>query len=180
MSRFGESPDERPLPEYNDASETAYNLRIAQEHPEIFTLMDRQLISRGGGHNKIEFCDLLSRSNDLIHVKRYGGSSVLSHLFAQGKVSAELFLMDPEFRTQLNRILPEIHRLNNVNDRPVPDRYRVVFAVVSDSSEELTLPFFSRLNLRQAIRTLQAYGYKVGITKVSVNEKLARLSRYAA
>ena len=88
--------------------------------------------------------------------------------------------MDPEFRTQLNRILPEIHRLNNVNDRPVPDRYRVVFAVVSDSSEELTLPFFSRLNLRQAIRTLQAYGYKVGITKVSMNEKLARLSRYAA
>lgn len=171
---------ETGLPEYNDTSEGAYNQRVAQEHPQTFTLMDEKLIPRGGGPNKIEFCDLLSRSNDLIHVKRYGGSSVLSHLFAQGKVSAELFLMDKEFRAKLNGILPEIHRLSNVNDRPVPDRYQVVFAVVSDRPEDLTLPFFSRLNLRHAVRTLQAYGYKVALAKISVNETLAKLSRYAA
>ena len=57
----------------------------------------------------------------------------------------------------------------------MPDRYRIVFAVVSDRPEDLTLPFFSRLNLRHAFRTLQAYGYKAAIAIISVNETLASL-----
>lgn len=52
--------------------------------------MDRQLISYGGGASRIEFCDVLSDSGQRIHVKQYSGSSVMSHLFNQGLVSASI------------------------------------------------------------------------------------------
>ncbi len=51
--------------------------------------MDKKNIPYGGGYSRIEFCDLFSKSKQMIHVKRYGGSSVLSHLFNQGLVSGE-------------------------------------------------------------------------------------------
>lgn len=46
----------------------------------------------------IEICDILTQNRCLIHVKRDLGSSDLSHLFAQGYVSAELLQASPEFR----------------------------------------------------------------------------------
>lgn len=162
------------LPEYNDDSEGDYNERVAQENAETYALMDKKNISYGGGPNRIEFCDLYSRERDIIHVKRYGGSSVLSHLFAQGTTSGELFLMQSDFRELVNARLPESHKLDN-HDRP-PDRneYRVVFAVVSDQrADDLTIPFFSRLNLRSAANRLGAFGYQVAVTKIPVDRNLA-------
>src|SRR2546425_6910223 len=37
------------------------------------------------GYSRVEFCDLYTDSQDIIHIKRYGGSSVLSHLFARSE-----------------------------------------------------------------------------------------------
>lgn len=167
------------LPEYDDASETAYNQRVADANTERYALMDRKIIPVGGGYSKVEFCDLLSKDNDLIHIKRYGGSGVLSHLFSQGVVSGQLFVSDSGFRKAVNAHLPDTHRLTEVDTRPDSGAYRVVFAIVSaETGSELTLPFFSRLSFRNAAQTLGGYGYQVALAKISVNEPLAKRRKY--
>ena len=45
--------------------------------------------------------------------------------------------------------------------RPKQGEYRVVFAVISDRPGPLVLPFFSRLNLKHAVRRLDGYGFRV-------------------
>ena len=91
-----------PLPEYDikDKNEYAYNCRVAELWPKRFCCLDDEKIMFGGGRSRFELCDLLEASGTLIHVKRYGGSSVLSHLFAQGLLSAELLMKRPGFRRE--------------------------------------------------------------------------------
>ena len=170
---------EHELPEYNDASEGIYNLRICEENPEEFALMDRQGINYGGPRTGIEFCDIYTRDKDIIHVKRYGQSKVFSHFFAQGTVSGELFYTQTEFRRMVNEKLPLSHRMVDVQRVPDRQEYRVVFAIVSESQKEsLTIPFFSRLNLRAASNRLIGYGYRVAISKIPVNIIRAKTKRY--
>src|SRR5690606_19414169 len=125
-------------------------------------------IRYGGGASQIEFCDLFVRKRTMLHVKRYGGSSVLSHLFAQGVVSATLFLQDPEFRRGIRQTLPRAHRAAVPERRPRVEHFEVGFAIVSRSPGGLVLPFFSKVNLRNAARTLAGFGYRVTLTKIPV------------
>ena len=162
------------LPEYCHESEGSYNECVARSDPGTFALLDKQNIPYGGGPNRIEFCDLYTSRRDIIHVKRYGGSNVLSHLFSQGTVSGEVFWVQPDFRELVNQRLPESHRIEDHTRQPRPREYQVVFAVVSNQvGEDLSLPFFSRLNLRAAARRLQAYGYRVSIAKIPVQQRFA-------
>ena len=86
----------------------------------------------------------------MIHVKKYSQSSVLSHLFNQGYVSAN-FLLDRKFRKKINDdLFTENFKIANVSDRPNTQRdniYEVVFAIISNTNSELNIPFFSRLTL---------------------------------
>ena len=43
--------------------------------------------------------------------------------------------------------------------------------------DDLTIPFFSRLNLRSSANRLLAYGYRVAVAKIAVNRELA-VTRY--
>lgn len=172
-------PDyEETLPEFRHESEGDYLSAVAESDKSTFALMDQKLISYGGGHSKIEFCDLLTDQHDAFHVKRYGQASALSHLFAQGVVSGELFQIDAEFRKRVNEKLPKTHRLNNPANRPKLDQFRMVFAIVSDSPGPLKIPFFSRLNLKHAVRRLNAYGYRVAKAKISVESSFSKLQKY--
>src|SRR5271155_961430 len=78
-----------------------------------FAYMDRKEVMIGGSRSRVEFCDLFSKAKDIVHVKRYGGSSVLSHLFNQAIVSADCFLNEPSFRADVNKFLPTAYRLPN-------------------------------------------------------------------
>ena len=50
---------------------------------------------------------------------------------------------------------------------------------MSDSEEDkVTIPFFSRLNLRAAVRRLEGYGYRVALAKIQVNEARSKKKRY--
>lgn len=158
----------RSLPIFEDKSEGAYNTRVAAMDPQTFALMDRKEIKFGGGPSKFEFCDLFTRELDLIHVKQYGGSSLLSHLFAQGLNSADLFLGEEGFRQLVHGKLPPSHRLFDPLERPRPETYRVVFAIISQSQGPLWIPFFSRLSLRHACKRLRTLGYQVALTKIEV------------
>lgn len=142
---YRQVPVRRSLPTYQDASEASYNTRAELESEGFLALMDKKNIPHGGGHNKIEFCDLYSAEKDIIHVKRYGGSSPLSHLFAQGLTSGELFQVDRVFRTKVNEHLPPSHQLADPDTRPEARDYCVVFAIVSQSSGPLQIPFFATI-----------------------------------
>lgn len=155
------------LPPYRHGSEGAYNQAVARGDAAV-ALMDQKNIRYGGGASQIEFCDLFVRKRVMLHVKRYGGSSVLSHLFSQGVVSATLFLQDQEFRKVVRKKLRGRHRDGVPEGRPRPDHYEVGFVVISRAPGDLVLPFFSKVNLRNAARTLAGLGYRVTLTKVDV------------
>jgi uncharacterized protein (TIGR04141 family) len=150
------------LPSCAGVNESEYNSNVCSA--KGFLLLDQRLINYGGGHSKIEVCDFLTPQKQLVHVKKYGGSSVLSHLFSQGAVSGELLFTDPEFRAKANKLLPKSLHFSTANFRP--SDYEVVFAIITWSTKNLTLPFFSRVSLRAAVRRLQGFGYKVTLLPV--------------
>lgn len=124
----------RSLPIYSDENEGKYNERVAKEDMESFVLLDKKNIKVTGAASPVEPCDLLRDGHEFIHVKRYSGSSVLSHLFNQGLVSGELFQMDTEFRKLLSSKLPDKFKLENPKNRPRINDYHVVFAIISESN----------------------------------------------
>ena len=118
----------------------------------------------------MEFCDVYSNRKELIHIKRYGGSATLSHLFYQGVVSAEYFQMDVAYRKLIHDKLKPAFRNFDPNDRPERDEYHVVFAIISKSDKPLTMPFFSKVGIRHALRRLRGFGYQVSLAKIPVTK----------
>jgi len=153
------------LPDFTDKSEKEFNTRIAASFPDRFALLDRKEIKCGGQYDKVEFCDLFDKEKRIIHVKRYAGASApLSHMFAQAVVSASLLRRDSDFRAKVAEFLtPEFQGLIG---EPSPGEYEVVLAIVSASKKDLTIPFFSRVNLNNAWLRLQDLGYKVSLAKI--------------
>jgi uncharacterized protein (TIGR04141 family) len=156
------------LPEYHDGEDEGdYNQRLAKATAGACCL-DRKLIQYGGGKSSIEFCDVYDPAGRMVHVKRYAGSSVLSHLFAQGTVSATAFLSSEEFRREVNKLLPAGARLKGIGKRPNTTELEIAFVIASRSVRALTLPFFSRVTLRNTYRQLTNYGFHTTLTKVQV------------
>jgi len=158
------------LPEYNHDNEAGYNEKVAQNMDDI-CLMDKKNIPYGGGHSKIEFCDLYSKDKEMIHVKLYGGSSVLSHLFNQGLVSGELFRAERGFRDKVNDKLPNDYKLSNTASIQ-PSEYKVVYAIISRIDKELNIPFFSKVSLKNAKRRLEMIGYNIFLIKIGTTARV--------
>ena len=151
---------------YRDGErEAQYNARLAASIVGA-SCVDAKLIQYGGGRSRIEFCDVY-HPGYMIHVKRYAGSSVLSHLFAQGTVSATAFLSDERFRAEVNKKLPPSSQISTA-DRPSAAAYEVAFVIASRSAHALALPFFSRVTLRNAYIQLSNFGYRMTLTKIGV------------
>jgi uncharacterized protein (TIGR04141 family) len=161
----------KALPFYAHGDESLYCADVAAKSAGDFALMDQKLIAIGGRFSGIEFCDLFSSDGDIVHVKRYGASSVLSHLIAQELVSAEAFRSEPKFREKARGLLTQdFHWTEPI----ASDKFQVVFAVVSERPGALKLPFFTRVNLRQAVRRLGAFGYKAALAKIVVDDAIAK------
>jgi uncharacterized protein (TIGR04141 family) len=165
-----------PLPAYAHESETAYNLDVARKAPLEFSCHDRRLIIVPGSGSPIEICDLYSRQGELIHVKRYGASSILSHHFAQAVISAEALSLDGSARDAFAGQMKAPLQFDAHAFRPA--EHTVVLGVISDQDGELSLPFFSRLNLRHAERRLRSMGFLVVLAKIEVEARTKRLKRY--
>ncbi|MFH1614600.1 MAG: TIGR04141 family sporadically distributed protein [Planctomycetota bacterium] len=153
------------LPFYKHKNENDYNEKVAQNDSKI-CCMDRKTVNHGGAYSKIEFCDLMTKDKKLIHVKHYGGSSVLSHLFLQGLVSGELFLGDPDFREKVNKKLAGSFKMPDTKMKPISSDYEIIYAIISSSPKELEVPFFSKVSLRNAKKRLETFGYKVSLLKI--------------
>lgn len=158
------------LPEYAEKSEEKYNAKVVNSNGNRFVLMDKKNISYGGGGSRIELCDIYTNDKKLIHVKRYGGSSVLSHLFSQGLVSTQLILSDGNFRALVNKQLPKTHKLPAKHEKPRANEFEVIYVIVSNDKKTtaLHLPLFSKINLRSCYNRLQLMGVSVSVCIVPV------------
>ncbi|HUX66319.1 MAG TPA: DUF6119 family protein [Terriglobales bacterium] len=167
------------LPPYRstDSGEGQFNARVAAEQPGRWQLLDCKLEHKSTP-GKIEFCDLYSCSGDMVHVKRYGSASRLSHLFAQGLVAGKLFRNHADFRQKVNEKLSGPWAINP-DVQPASGAYRVVFAVISDSDKPLDLPFFSKVVLRSVHAELKGLGYNVALAKIQAPPRKLQLSAAA-
>ena len=136
-------------------------------------LMDRQQLNVPNRTTPVELCDLLTRNRDLIHVKREFGSRDLSHMYSQGTTSAELVQEEPDFRREVQKRVQELagddsYAFFEEGGIQTPE-FRVVYAVIGDwrgRKPSEALPFFSKLNLRRAVRDLSRRGFQVGLQRV--------------
>jgi len=70
---------------------------------------------------------------------------------------------------------PPFSNLINIGVRPADKEYTIVFGIISDSQgDDVYLPFFSRVNLNNATKTLLGFGYKVELLKIKVSETYAK------
>ena len=163
---------ELALPDAPDGIEEKDYNQLAADETGVLNL-DRQLVRVVGQRSAIELCDLMSRERTLIHVKRRGYSSTLSHHFAQGTVSARLLLSDEAFRQSARALVDAIDPdFASVlpKGRPSPEDYEISYVVLTRGTPEnenpLTLPFFSLVNLAGTARLLRELGFRVSVAQV--------------
>jgi uncharacterized protein (TIGR04141 family) len=154
-----------------------YNESVAHDTAG-YELLDKKNVSFGGSYDKIEFCDLVRDGHELIHVKFYRSSATLSHLFAQGSVSAETFVKHQDFRVKLNEKLPAGIKLIDPLVRPAAEKYRVVYAIATVKTLPAELPFFSKVTLKNAVMTLRALGFGVALAKIDVDPEFLKTASY--
>jgi uncharacterized protein (TIGR04141 family) len=135
-----------------------------------FALLHGKNVMHSG--SPVEVCDLFSSNREFIHVKKYGGSSVLSHLFNQGIVSAELFSSHESFRKETNKRLPPEYRISNPERSIDPTEYKIVFGIISSSKKDLDIPFFSKVSLRNSFMRLKLYRYNAFLQKIDVDDRI--------
>lgn len=152
--------------------EAAYNEQLQLKDINNRKLCDAQNISYGGGHSKIEVCDIYTKDRCFIHNKIYGGSAPLSHLFNQGRVSAQLLKMDGSFRVKVNdKFLPEPDWRIPVEGVD-PTQYTIIYGIIQKAPDGVegvfrpSIPLFSKITLKRAIEELQAYGFNVLIAGI--------------
>ena len=154
--------------------EGEYNEAVAQAEAARFACLDSDLIRPTGAPTPIEFCDLLDVSGAIIHVKKRSHSSTLSHLFAQGSVSCDVFLRDEGARKLLKEKLRKLKKLEHANlfskDRPTPSSFRVVFIILAPPRKTWPprVPFFSAVNLVHHSNRIQDQGFKVTLQHVKI------------
>ena len=134
--------------------------------------LDGCLATPAGARTPMEFCDLLHADGRIVHVKRRSRSSTLSHLFAQGLLSAEVFIRDRTFRADLVQKLIQRGQGDAAAlipaARPDAERWEIVYAVLGDRAPEQPddLPFFSQLNFKLTAERLENLNYSVSLRQI--------------
>jgi len=143
-------------------SEKDYNNQVANTHGWL--LLDRQMFTFGDAANKIECADLLTPRLDFVHVKSMTSSATMSHLFAQGTVSARLFRTQPEYREKV----ATAYREKYGNEFDTNSRSRVVYAIGTPKEGPIAknLFFFSLVNLVQHKEMLDLMGLPVAVCRI--------------
>lgn len=158
---------------YGRVNEKDYNIDLQKANVKKAVLFDRKPITYGGTHSSVEFCDVYHDNREFIHIKRYSGSSTLSHLFFQGLTPAYLLKREPGFLIEVNRRLKE-YKSNEIKSGFGKDSFEVVYAIAThEESKDVRdiLPFFSKVALVHVYRDLtELYGYNVSLKKILLDE----------
>ena len=143
-------------------SEKEYNNQLATTRGWL--LLDRQMFTFEDVTNKIECADLLTHEQDFVHVKSMTSSATMSHLFAQGTVSARLFRTVDDYREKVAATFRDKYG----NDFDVNSGSRVVYAIGTprDGPIAENLFFFSLVNLVQHKEMLDAMRFPVAVCRI--------------
>ena len=163
------------LPSTAKEHEAPYNKRLSGDKHLLLDSKLAQPVRRTTG---IEICDVMTAAGELVHVKRKLGSSDLSHLFAQGYVSAESFNAGPDLRIAIRSRIDEQAREQGrhpedftkfADDPFTPRDITVVYAILADWKSQAPqdrLPFFSMVNLRHYKKLISSMGFHVAFAAV--------------
>lgn len=146
--------------------EKTYNEEAVKGRGDLLRL-DRRLCPTEDG-NRIEVCDLLHQDGYLIHVKRYNGSQTLSHLFAQGTVSAELLKMDSLLKPAFVSDVQVLDATFVGIAQAAAQRVTYAIAVADNRAIPIGLPTFSKVNLRDRARQLKLLGAEPSIARIVI------------
>jgi uncharacterized protein (TIGR04141 family) len=138
-----------------------YNKQVAQDRN--YALLDADNL-HFGGQRKIEVCDLLTADKQLVCVKMASKSSTLSHLFAQGSVSASL-MHEQNYKDRL---------LAGLRDTGVEEvwgsatEWTVVYAIGTEKPGKVadSLFFFSQINLLSHVRDIKSRNVGVALALI--------------
>lgn len=155
------------LPTCNiDESEGDYNERTANSS-NMFCLMDKKLVSVKNGPKHVEACDIFTKNKQLIHIKNRGQSAQLSHLFSQGRVAAECFISDEEFRRQVyQQVSGKLGKdIFDYKDKPKLGEFEIVYVIIAQQGKNSIeqLPFFSKVNLMLTCQSLDRMRFKYSV-----------------
>lgn len=151
-------------------SESNFNERFANQEVNNYLLMDSKLINQPDYSSPIEMCDILTSDGLLLHNKIYSSSSVLSHLFNQGLVSLELIMSDFNFVDNCNAKIQSL--INGEGKKNLFEDFKiskekikgVVFGIIKKGNNKRSLPFFSKVVLKNACNKIKdGYGKEVYI-----------------
>ena len=138
-------------------SEGEFNEKFVESDPDRFKLFDKKNFhSPNYGHSRIEPADIITIEKQFIHVKKGGSSANLSHLFAQGVVSAQLYKNETLFIDKINELFEEGYFNSD-------DKIEVIYGIIAkryDKKASEILPFFSMINLSQHYDVLSSMGIK--------------------
>ena len=153
-------------------NEGEFNEKFSESAPDRFKLFDKKNFHLPDyGHSRIEPADIITIEKQFIHVKKGGSSANLSHLFAQGVVSAQLYKNEILFINEINKLSEEGYFKPD-------DEIEVIYGVIdkrfTKKASEI-LPFFSMVNLSQHYDNLSNMGVRCRLLfieqKVSVYNK---------
>ncbi len=157
------------FPPYSGGTEPDYADYVGTDRADQFVVLDRTLI-RIEGESGIEASDLVARSGALIHLKRKGKSSKLSHLFLQVANSCELLRRSSVARSALSELINSKARsqalaeqIREAHESMLPgEGLEVVFAFLGEWRKRTvtSLPLFSRISLVQESRKVANLGYR--------------------
>lgn len=148
--------------------EDDYNEKLSKSLSNAYLIHKIGEIPFGGGKgNKIELCDVMTKDNKLIHIKKNGGSAYLSHLFNQAAVSAEL-LLDGAFRNRVNKKMDEYEFDKKFTSNFNAGDYTIIIGIINKYHEQRPkIPFFSKVSLRYTINSIKNMGYKIELKNIN-------------
>ena len=153
------------LEPYINRDEPKYLKYITSKNDNLI-LYDRKFVKPNNSKSQIEFADILTKNNEIIHVKKYSSSSVLSHLFSQALVSVSTLINSPEIIEQINEYIDDDEfEFDFINDE-FPRKHKIVIAIMQKGRNPLHMPFFSKVNFRYQAKRIYEMGFKVELLKI--------------
>lgn len=147
---------------------------LTQSRSDLLCLDQVKINPRGVRYANIEPCDFFSDAKQFIHLKDGHSSGPISHLWAQGVVSAEALVSDPDFRKKLRDVVKKRRRsvlalLPAIDGRVKRSDYTVVYGIMRKPyrNGELDLPFFSKVSLQAAVDRIDQLDIPVALEIIS-------------
>lgn len=142
--------------------EGEYNERVGKI--KNWLLFDKELLYFSSTE-KYEICDLLTKKMQYLCVKKMYSSATLSHLFAQGSVSARLLRGDPRVEKKVEKAYSKMWSKQDFLAQDAPE-FVYVIPTTKEGALSECLFFFSLINLVDHVRSIKEVGYKVSLCKV--------------